>query len=76
MNELLAQGPEFAGDNVTFSKKIEKVDLTADAVCQFWGARAVGDLAAMQTARQIITEMGGTNPSVMRRANELRNKGH
>ena len=72
MNELLAQGPEFAGDNVTFSKKIEKVDLTADAVCQFWGARAVGDLAAMQTARQ----MGGTNPSVMRRANELRNKGH
>lgn len=71
MIELQAQGPEFAGDNVSFVAEEDTVQTAAEAQAAFWKAREGGDVVAMQTAREQITAAGGMTLAAIQRAQEL-----
>lgn len=72
MNELLAQGPEFAGENISFVSESSPVDQVANALLLFWDACAANNEVAAQEARRAITAAGGTSLAAINRAHELR----
>ena len=70
MSELLAQGPEFAGDNVSFKLELSDTELVANALKVFWGARKKGDVSSMHEARKQISAAGGTTLEALQLAQE------
>ncbi len=73
MNELLAQGPEFAGENIPLVPEVDPVEKAAAALLAFWRAHAANDPVALQAARKDLVAAPGTNPvAIRRRAHELR----
>lgn len=69
--QLQAQGPEFAGDNVSFTPELSTVRVAAEAQKAFWVARQGGDVAAMQTAREQMTAAGGVPLAAIQLAQKL-----
>lgn len=72
MSELLAQGPEFAGENKSLVPEFSPVDEVAGALLLFWDARATNNEVAAQEARRVITAAGGTSLAAINRAHEIR----
>lgn len=72
MSELLAQGPEFAGENESLVPEFSPVDEVANALLLFWDARATNNEVAAQEAQRAITAAGGTSLAAINRAHEIR----
>ncbi len=72
MSELLAQGPEFAGENKSLVPEFSPVDEVANALLLFWDAHATNNEVAAQEAQRAITAAGGTSLAAINRAHEIR----
>lgn len=72
MSELLAQGPEFARDNISIVPDEDTVDKAADALLSFWRARVANDEAATREAQKAIASFGGASLAAIQRAYQIR----
>ena len=72
MSELLAQGPEFAGENESLVPEFSPVDEVANALLLFWDAHAKNNEITAQEAQRAITAAGGTSLAAINRAHEIR----
>lgn len=71
IRQLQAQGPEFAGPNISLQPEVPADQIVAEAQVAFWDARKAKSETDMQIARTRLTKAGGMTVKAMQLARAI-----